>query len=35
LNTDPNYPDDSSIFWNPDDPVNATSDGTGAACLGR
>ena len=35
LNTDPNYPDDSSIFWNPDDPPNATSDGTGAACLGR
>jgi hypothetical protein len=35
LNTDPNYPDDSSIFWNPDDPVNPTSDGTGAACLGR
>jgi starch-binding outer membrane protein, SusD/RagB family len=35
LSTDPNYPDDSSIFWNPDDPVNATSDGTGAACLGR
>ena len=35
LNTDPNYPDDSSIFWNPDDPPNASSDGTGAACLGR
>jgi hypothetical protein len=35
LNTDPNYPDDSSIFWNPDDPANAISDGTGAACLGR
>ncbi|MGH7604596.1 MAG: SusD/RagB family nutrient-binding outer membrane lipoprotein [Gemmatimonadaceae bacterium] len=35
LSTDPNYPDDSSIFWNPDDPANATSDGTGAACLGR
>jgi hypothetical protein len=35
LNTDPNYPDDSSTFWNPDDPPNATSDGTGAACLGR
>jgi starch-binding outer membrane protein, SusD/RagB family len=35
LSTDPNYPDDSSTFWNPDDPPNATSDGTGAACLGR
>ncbi len=35
LNTNPNYPDDSSIFWNPEDPPNATSDGTGAACLGR
>jgi len=35
LNTDPNYPDDSSTFWNPDDPVNPSSDGTGAACLGR
>ena len=35
LNTDPNYPDDSSIFWNPDDPPNASSDGTGGACLGR
>jgi hypothetical protein len=35
LSTDPNYPDDSSTFWNPDDPANATSDGTGAACLGR
>ena len=35
LNTNPNYPDDSNTFWNPDDPPNATSDGTGAACLGR
>jgi hypothetical protein len=35
LSTDPNYTDDSSTFWNPDDPPNATSDGTGAACLGR
>jgi starch-binding outer membrane protein, SusD/RagB family len=35
LNTDPNYPDDSSTFWNPDDPPNALSDGTGAVCLGR
>jgi hypothetical protein len=35
LSTDPNYPDDSGTFWNPDDPANATSDGTGAACLGR
>jgi hypothetical protein len=35
ISTDPNYPDDSSIFWNPDDPPNATSDGTGAVCLGR